>query len=55
MLTNKLILSKIVEDNAANKDFGVMLASMCFDNPAMTKKLAKIFLKAFNQNSVEKV
>lgn len=48
MMTSNVVLGKIVEDNAANKDFGFMLTGMCRDNLRMTKKLAKIFLKAFN-------
>lgn len=48
MMTSDLVLGKIVEDNAGNKKFGAMLTGMCFDNLKMTKKLAKIFLTAFN-------
>lgn len=55
MLSSGVILAKIVEDNAQNKDFGAMLTSMCKDNYRMTKKLAKIFFKAFNQNSTDKI
>lgn len=55
MMSSGIILAKIVEDNAQNKDFGAMLTSMCKGNYRMTKKLSKIFLKAFNQNSAEKI
>lgn len=48
MMTKEFILGKIVEDNAANKDFGTQISGMCKDNFKMTKKLSKIFLKAFN-------
>ena len=55
MLTNKIILGKILEDNAVNQDFGEMLSGMCLDNPLTTRKIAKIFIKGINQNSVEKI
>ena len=55
MLQNKLILGRIVEDNAQNKSFGIMISTMCKDNYKMSKKLSKIFLKAYNQNSTDKI
>ena len=55
MMTKELILGKIVEDNAANKDFGAQISGMCHGNIKMTKKLSKIFIKSFNQNSSDKI
>jgi hypothetical protein len=55
MISNGIILGKIVEENCANPDFSQMLSSMCFENVKLTKKLAKIFLKEFNGNSGEKI
>jgi hypothetical protein len=36
------------------KDFGAQVSGMCFENPTMTRKMAKIFVKAINQPGVEK-
>jgi transposase-like protein len=55
MISNGIILGKIVEENSANPDFSQMLSSMCHENLKLTKKLAKIFLKEFNGNSNEKI
>ena len=48
-------MSKIVEDNAVKSDFGAQISGMCRDNLKLTKKLAKIFIKAINSSSTEKM
>ena len=55
MIQNKEILGKILEENATNKDFAGLLSRMCSENHEMTRKIAKIFLRAINQPNVDKV
>ena len=48
MVENKEILGKILEENATNKDFALLLSSMCRENYNMSRKIAKVFLRSIN-------
>lgn len=55
MIQNKEILNKMMEPAAGSKGVGKQIVLMCKDNFKMSKKIAKVFIKGFNQTNVEKV
>ena len=53
MIQHNDILGKMM-DPASGANLGEQLASMCRNNLKMTKKLAKVFIKAINQVNYDK-
>jgi hypothetical protein len=47
LMQKSTFLSKVVEENVGSANFEAMLLSMANENFSTSKKLAKIFLKAF--------
>lgn len=47
LMTKQAFLKKYIEENISHENFQEMLDELCRENYTLTKKMSKIFLKAF--------